>query len=287
MSKVQNNLNQLFIRYRLIFWYDPNSDFKNDFDSFNESGIEKIVLNKNEFGVKYQILNDPDPQARFLIYIPSERPSDQANWLLDLILQGHEFKADKASLVRQEIGLSLDFLPLIQQHIKFFNSAQRKQEFTELVTTDDDDASLRLKMLSVLANSTAELDSIVLEFINQSVQGELLDLDPTNVKLPPHDLFDFFWKEVCRHFGYCEDGPTVREFIVFLFKGANPLDADVAQNDHSLLFMQRWKDSNSHRSSFEQWASRMEREFNLPERLDAGECDLELKEEDTFEIFDK
>lgn len=35
---------------------------------------------------------------RFLLYIPSAKPAEPDNWLLDLLLAGHEFTADRASL---------------------------------------------------------------------------------------------------------------------------------------------------------------------------------------------
>jgi hypothetical protein len=77
----------------------------NSFEGFEGSSVEKIVVGENEFAPKVKILGDAGGSGRFLLYIRSERPQDSDNWLLDLLLQGHEFRADRASLAVQEVGL--------------------------------------------------------------------------------------------------------------------------------------------------------------------------------------
>ena len=66
----------------------------------------KLKVEGNEFGTKVRVVRDPNPLAKFLIYVPTARPPDADNWLLDLLLQGYEYKADRASLALQEVGLS-------------------------------------------------------------------------------------------------------------------------------------------------------------------------------------
>ena len=78
-------------------------------------------------------MTDPDPAAKSSVYVPSVRPDDSENWLLDLLLQGYEYKADKASLALQEVGLPQEFLPLAQEHARFFlsESEQAPKDLTE------------------------------------------------------------------------------------------------------------------------------------------------------------
>ena len=53
--------------------------------------------------------------CNFLLYLPSAKPPEPDNWLLDLLLGGHAFTADRAALDIQEAGLTLEFKGLAQQ----------------------------------------------------------------------------------------------------------------------------------------------------------------------------
>src|SRR5665213_3343370 len=101
MNRIHESLDQIFQRERLVFWYDPSSEWLADYESFPEDAVTKLVVANNEFGTKVRILSEAKANARFLLYFAIARPPDAENWLLDLLLQGHEFKADRASLAVQ------------------------------------------------------------------------------------------------------------------------------------------------------------------------------------------
>ena len=170
MKPIHDSLQQTFQRYRLVFWYDASREWKETFDAFEAHGITKLVIDNNEFGTKVRILGS-DPSARFLIYSPAVRPPDSENWLLDLLLQGHEFKADWASLAVQEVGLPYEFRPLAEQHVEFFKEAKRVQALKELVSKDDSVPDLRLKMMAVVTGTDVDIDAILLEFLKRSADG--------------------------------------------------------------------------------------------------------------------
>lgn len=44
--------------------------------------------------------------------------------------------------------------------------------------------------------------------------------------------------------------PSLRDFAVSLFRGANPLDDQVPLHPHTKVFLQRWKDSQKHSKWF-------------------------------------
>ncbi len=111
----------------------------------------------------------------YLLYFPSESPKDIENWLLDLLLQGHEFKADRASLALQEVGLPYDFRELVMEHVGFYEAPKRMQAFRELLTPDGDSASLRLKMMAVLAKTEPDIDTLLLSFLAKDSSDSLFD----------------------------------------------------------------------------------------------------------------
>ena len=287
MKRIHDSLNRVFQRHRLVFWYDSTGEWKDAFQSFVADGVERLMVATNEFGTKVRIVRDPNPEARFLIYIPTTRPADADNWLLDLLLQGYEYKGDKASLALQDAGLQHEFLHLAEEHATYFTNAKRVEGLRELIHKDDQNPEIRLKMMAVLAGTAVEVDALLLRFLSTSAEVELIAHDPVNECLGSASLVEPFWKEVERLFGYTSVTPSLRDFAVFLFRGANPLDGQVVLQPHAKVFLQRWKDSQAHGVSFRQWSRQMEQALQIATALGNLEDRKSLGDWDTFEIFEK
>jgi uncharacterized protein (TIGR02687 family) len=285
VKRLHDTLLQVFQRHRLIFWYDPERQWFEAFDSFNGAGIKKIKVEGTEFGTKVAIHRDPDPLACYLLYLPSARPNDADNWLLDLLLQGHEYKADRASLTLQEVGLPYDFRPLVMEHLGFYKKAKRVEAFRELLTADDDVQSLRLKMMAVLTGTVADIDDLLLCFLGKPAEEMLLD--PVQESFGASMLVDHFWKEVGLAFGYTNEQPSLRDFVTTLFRWANPLETGITLDSHARVFLQRWKDSQVHRASFRTWSAMLETDLHVADKLDALDDLRPIEKSDTFLAFEK
>jgi uncharacterized protein (TIGR02687 family) len=283
-KRIHDSLNLCFHRHRLVFWYDPSSEWKKSFEGFECETVEKIVVGENEFAPKVRILGDSGGNGRFLLYFDSARPQDSDNWLLDLLLQGHEFRADRASLAVQEVGLPYEYRALAEEHVDFFRDSKRVQALKEMVTVDDEAGDLRLKMMAVLAKTPVELEALLLDLLNRA-DDEMFD--PVAENFGNYGLVEPFWREVGRLFAYQSTSPSLVDFVTRLFREANPLDLEVAQLAHSRVFLQRWKDSRAHNASFRKWSARLERDLNVAARLDTSGEGYELGDADAFEIFDK
>ena len=48
------------------------------FSGFACDGVEKLKVAGNEFGIKVRVVREPNPEAKFLVYIPAARPADSA-----------------------------------------------------------------------------------------------------------------------------------------------------------------------------------------------------------------
>jgi uncharacterized protein (TIGR02687 family) len=285
LKTILDSLERVFQRNRLVFWYDGAGEWADIFDAFNCAGVAKLKVAGNEFGIKVRVVREPNPEAKFLVYIPTARPADADNWLLDLLLQGHEFKADKASLALQEVGLPQEFRHLAEQHAAYFRSEKRTQALKELLDKDDQARDLRLKMMAVLAGTAVEVDALVLRFLSTSLEAGMFD--PVEECFESAGLVEAFWREVARVFGYTPTTPSLRDFAVSLFRGANPLDTAVVLHPHAKVFLQRWQDSQAHSASFRLWARQMEQELQIAGALDGMETLASLADWDTFEVFEK
>ena len=266
MKRIHDSLQRVFQRQRLVFWYDAAGEWAETFKAFADETVAKLTVAGNEFGTKVRVVRDPNPEAKFLIYVPAVRPPDADNWLLDLLLQGYEYKADKASLALQEVGLPYEFLQLAEAHAPYFHSGKRVQALKELLHKDDQSPEIRLKMMAVLAGTAVEVDALLLHFLGGNVEAELIANDPVTECLGAAGLVAAFWKEVERLFGYASVTPSLRDFAVSLFRGANPLEELVPLHPHARVFLQRWKDSQTHRVSFRRWSHQMEQELQIADR---------------------
>lgn len=287
MKQIHDSLERVFDRHRLVFWYDGAGEWTDTYNSFEHPKVTKIEVRNTEFGTKVRIVQDPNPAAKFLVYIPSPKPDDQDNWLLDLLLQGHEYKADKASLALQQVGLSQDFMALAQEHARFFLSEKRMASLKELLHANDTESEIRLKMMAVLAGSSiaADVDALLMYFLTTAGPAGLFD--PVAQTLEASALVGPFWREVGRAFSYTAATPSLRDFAVTLFRGANPLDGKVPLHPHSRVFLQHWKDSTTHSESYRLWAEQMELDLQVNQALDALEDPLRLADWDTFESFER
>lgn len=285
VKRLHDTLLQVFQRQRLVFWYDPENQWFEAFDSFHGEGIKKIKVDGTEFGTKVTIHRDPDPHACYLLYFPSARPNDAENWLLDLLLQGHEYKADRASLALQEVGLSYDFRPVVIEHVGFYKGEKRLDAFRALLTPEEDATSLRLKMMAVLIGTAPDVDDLLLWFLSQPATEILLD--PIQERFGSANLVETFWKEVGIAFGYSNEQPTLRDFVTTLFRWDNPLDSGISLDPHSRVFLQRWKDSQGHSASFRGWSAILEADLCVAEKLDALDDIGSIEHSDTFSVFEK
>ena len=285
MKQIHDSLQRVFERNRLVFWYDPTGEWAEVANTYPDESVIRLKVAGNELGTKVQVVRVPKPDTKFLLYIPTARPADTENWLLDLLLQGYEFKADKASLALAEAGLAREFRHLAEEHAAFFGSAKRIKALRDLISKDDQDRDIRLKMMAVLAGTPVELDALLLHFLVRGEQDTLVD--PVEEAFGPARLAEPFWRLVGLSFGYASETPSLRDFAVLLFRGANPLDTQVALHPHARVFLQRWKDSQAHCESYREWSRQLERELQVGTALESRDDPFLLGESDTFEIFEK
>ena len=71
MKRIHDSLQHVFQRNRLVFWYDATGEWTEAFESFADPDVTKLTVAGNEFGTKVRVVREPDPGAKFLIYVPS------------------------------------------------------------------------------------------------------------------------------------------------------------------------------------------------------------------------
>ncbi|MBE2206590.1 MAG: BREX-1 system phosphatase PglZ type A, partial [Saprospiraceae bacterium] len=283
MSEITPTLNRLFERHRIIFWYDSKQELQAEFDAAILPDVEKIVINNNEFGLKYRLLQ-AEPAQKFLLYHHGPQPDDLNNWLLDIQLAHGEFRADQTGLWLHELGLPVEFTDVVAAHAEFFKSAQRRMALKALLKKDDKHPLILLKMLAVCTGGEPRLDDIL-----EHLLAELAEEQDTQIRLIQRsELEPFLWERTQRAYGYHSATPGVRDFAITLFKATYALGLEEAANlnNDAVVFLKRWKDSVRHQGAFTtlsaECAAILNIEQNLMDRNYQKLIDL-----DTFELIDR
>ncbi len=213
MNKISLALKKLFEKHRIVFWYDSKKELRHEYEQLELAEIAKIELQNNEFKVKYRILRE-EPHQKFLLYHAGAPPSDMDNWLLDVQLASGEFSADQAAIYLSELGLGIEFTDIIKKHADFFNSAKRRDKLNKLLSSDDTQNAVRIKMLAVCASSDPREDAIL-----ESLLGERALKKIAKFKLIQRcGLESFLWKRLQICYAYQSDTPGILDFAIELFK---------------------------------------------------------------------
>ena len=285
-SRIHDSLDAALARKRVVLWYDANGEWATEFEGYEPSNAEKVQVAGNEFSVKVQVSRAP-LDKRFLLYIPSAKPAEADNWLLDLLLAGHEFTADRASLDIQEAGLTLEFKELAQQHKAFFRSPVRTTKLKQRLRPNDDEAAVRLKMLAVLANQEPNIDQLLQHAFSQLDAADQDGDDPVEAAYGNAQLSSHFWAAVADKFGYSSPEPNLRDFAVALFNSVSSIGAAGDLQPHARVFLSIWKDSLKGRSSFEQWSDHLAGVLRVDDQLNDAPDSYDPGEDDSYELIER
>jgi hypothetical protein len=111
---------------------------------------------------------------------PAEEPDYESDWLLDIRLYSRGFRADRASIILDQLGLSSQHL---RDHIalrrKFFDDRQRLQKLQPLVVSNDTELDLDRKMIAAVtrAEQTEWFTILRTLFHDYAPQGNGQDVD--------------------------------------------------------------------------------------------------------------
>ena len=198
---------------KIIFWYDPPMNFKEDIVSDSFDCCRVLVCENNEFFIKKTIEYD-DPDTNFLIYIPSEKPDDADNWLLDILLYSEEYYADTVALTMRRLGLSdPDLRRIVERYASFFDSKERNKRLASYIEVRDGmhGGDLKLGMLCALARAgSRSIESVLTELVFDNGGSRYAEIRKFGFE-------EFLWDEIAQTYNY--EGDQKIEVLIqrFLF----------------------------------------------------------------------
>ncbi len=272
-TQIQTALDRIFNTegQRIVFWNDPEREFQNALPFILLDQV--TVLRLDEIGAleaKIRIEQD-DPTGRYLLYAPTEEPDYEQDWLLDIRLYSRSFRADRASIILDELGLVQQQLrQYLHDRRKFFDNKDRLQRLKSLVDANDLDSDLDLKMIAVLVKADQpEFFSILRSLFHAFTENEGdIDLETSPPMWESIEKFDVavpFWSMVEHDFGYTDDVPTLQKLLIRLLVTdyAQHLKADVPTGlvnlvlppqgqANAVVCLAQWRDSRSKGVSYDQ-----------------------------------
>ncbi|MCP4716215.1 MAG: BREX-1 system phosphatase PglZ type A, partial [Deltaproteobacteria bacterium] len=289
--KIEQALQRLFQKHRIIFWYDEKKELRAEYEALALPDVEKIELKNNEYGVKYRILR-AELKQKFLLYYEGPQPPDLDNWLLDVLLAHGHFRADQVSLWLTEVGLQPEFWEVVQDHQEFYKAAARRTALKAKLDQADTRDAIRMKMLAVCVNANTEprLDAIL-----EMLLDELAEERDDRIRLIKRaGLDEFLWSRLERRFGYVSESPGVRDFVIELFKSSyalgleeqSPFVPPASLTSEAVVFLKRWKDSRRFHQAFKKLSAECAAILNIEDDLQNRDT-RSLVEMDAFRVIDQ
>lgn len=277
---------------RIVFWNDPEREFLNALPFLLLDGVTTLRLDQEpSLGVKIRLERD-DPAGKYLLYSPAEEPDYENDWLLDVRLYSRSFRADRASILLDQLGLKNQHL---RQHLadrrKFFDSKERLQKLRPLVTATDVAADLDRKMIAVAVRADQpEFFNIVRTLFHAYGEtADEIDLDVPPTAWDAVEKFDLaapFWEMARSSFGYEDDDPSLKKLLIRLLVSdyAHHLGADLPTSLSNLVLppsgtanavvcLAQWRDSSSKGSSYDRLSAVVAEIIHLVDHLHDTDID--------------
>ena len=305
-TKIDSALSRLFDEqgHRIVFWNDPDREFLNDLWLLKLENVQVVRLDQvGALEAKIRIERD-EPKTRFLLYSPTEEPDFEDDWLLDIRLYARSFRADRASLLLDELGLTRQHL---RQHLfdrrKFCDNKDRLKKLQGFVAADDTEADLDRKMIAVVVKADQPewftIFRTLFHAYTETEPGQEFDLDvppPSWEQVEKFDLDAPFWQAAKTLFGYSEEIPSLRNLLIRMFvtdfahhlKGEVPiayqnLVLPTSGRRNVIVCLAQWRDSASRGSSYDRIAADIARRIKLEDHLHSRELDALI---DVMTFFD-
>jgi uncharacterized protein (TIGR02687 family) len=255
---------------RIVFWNDPDREFLDALPTIVVDGVTPVRLDQvGALEVKIRV-ERTEPTTKFLLYSPAEEPDFEDDWLLDIRLYSRSFRADRASILLQDLGLTnLHLRSHIADRRKFFDAKDRLQKIKGLVAPDDTAADIDRKMIAVVTKADQpELFNILRTVFHAWAEaGVDVDLDEPPVAWANVEKFDLdgpFWQMVRTAFGYTDEHPSLKKllFALLVTDYAHQLNGDIPQSvrgfvlprvgaSNVVVCLAQWRDSSSKGASYD------------------------------------
>ena len=281
MNKIEEALNKLFEKHRVIFWYDEKEELVEQYQELNFPVVKKIHVQGNEFEVKH-LINKQEPEGKFLLYFTGAKPANEDNWLLDMELAHQIFNTDQEAMFLQEMGLGYHLKELVTEHLEFFKAKDRRVKLKEFLGDGDEHQEIKYKMLAVVFGT--ENISLV-TYIHAHGAAFSEGNEKYDVALQRYNLTDYYWGEIKRKYNYQNESPSIYDFLLEVFNTNFILGKKSGLAKETRLLLSLWKDTIQFRDYFAKVSDKIASDIGVESKLDQASID-DIIGDDLFKLSD-
>ena len=210
-DKITSGLLAKFEKCRLVFWQDTDNEFNDFVETLTldttYADTQVILLDgQSHFEVKYRI-ELLEPETAFLLYSNQQANDPTRDLLYDIRLYSQEFYADSSSMILNDIGMNMEFRPLIAKYKAFFGNKQRVARLKKLLPPSATEKELELALIA----ATLKIDTPTFINILQTLLAQLADDFDSETLLSELDKFNLsepLWRFAYDELGYIIEPKT-------------------------------------------------------------------------------
>ena len=301
-KRISDAITALFSVQPIVFWNDADAEFSSNLDSLDLPGVEVIRLDQTPALKAKILIESAGKSVRWLIYAPTEEPDPVSDWMLDLRLRSKSFRADSASILLEELGLSsLALRSHLKARAKFLKAKDRVDKLKRLTEPSDGPDDIDRKMIAVLARAETSEPTAILLKIFSALVSEGLDGSPKPTQeMAANELVLPFWSLMEREFGYKDESPSLRGLLFALFATdfvrslrcgapaqlAHFVIADKSKAANASVFANRWRSDMANYGSYDALSALVADELHLDQMIASFPAE-DLVDTMTFEVVEK
>ncbi|NRB80247.1 MAG: BREX-1 system phosphatase PglZ type A [Saccharospirillaceae bacterium] len=223
IEQISEGLLAKFEKCRLVFWQDTDAEFTALLETLSLDNIEVIQLDKHSHFEVKQRIELLESESSFVLYSCKEPSEPTRDWLYDIRLYAQAFYADSSSMVLNELGMRMEFRPVVAQYKSFFTNKQRVSRLKKLLPANANKDELEISLIAATLKVERANFSDVLKVLVEKLSH---DFDNTDLlaDLAKYNLVKSFWYLAKNEMGYFienQDGtedtqPSLQELVTKL-----------------------------------------------------------------------
>ena len=286
LQNIQEQLNTEFAKadVRIIFWFDDKGDYAEEVSEIQLDTAKLHVLDGENWLYSKWLLNESDPEGKYLVYAPFARPSDSENPLADIYYYSTPYYTDRVSQMSQEIGIDNRFKEHLSQYTNFWKNKHRIEKFKELGIDNYNAQTIDIGLIAVLTDvKTPNFEEVVKQMM-------LGDNEKYFKALADNGLTCKFWELCEKFFGYKSEKPNMDDLsaCMILTYASSTLKATVPEAMRSyilkkrndvVVFIRNIMDNVNYQDAYDKLVERIDKSLRFMTRIQAGlKKDVEKKD---------